>query len=97
MLKSITSHMVAAALLALASSMPPLGQQTQIATRPGSGVVRKRERNFRHVPRQRTPEQIAKHKAKLHRRFERWIDGLAFNPCVSAAQAGKMGAWDLEL
>jgi hypothetical protein len=90
MLKSVASRLAAAGILAVVAALPPLGQQAQIATRPGSGVVRKRERNFRHVLRQRTPEQIAKHKAKLARRFERWIDGLVFNPCVSAAQMSKL-------
>lgn len=34
-------------------------------------------------PRTRTPEQIAKHAAKLHGRRRRWVTGLAHNRCIS--------------
>lgn len=34
-------------------------------------------------PRTRTPEQIAKHAAKLLGRRHRWVTGLAHNRCIS--------------
>lgn len=78
----------AAATLAVATGLPSLGQQTEIATKPGSGVVRMASRR---PPRpKRTPEQIAKHAAKLRRRYARWASGLARNPCLSREQFRKL-------
>lgn len=80
---------VNAAMLAAILGMPAgLGQQTEIATKPGSGVVRVAGRR---PPRpKRTPEQIAKHAAKLRRRYARWASGLAWNPCLSREQFRKL-------
>lgn len=87
---NIAKQIAAAGLIAAAAGMPPLGQQTQIETRPGSGVVRERDKprgfwgnKYKHVPRVLTPEQRAKHEAKMRRRFERWANGIINNPCLS--------------
>lgn len=81
-------HGHAAALaLAIAAGMPALGQQTQIVARPGSGIVSTRDRDgYKRKPRSRTPEQIARHEAKMKRRHLRWACGIAYNPCLSMAQ-----------
>lgn len=102
MLKQRRHPLLAQALmLAAMHAMPSgLGQQQQIATRPGSGVAAKRDRPtgfwggpYRHVPRERTPEQRSKHAAKLLRRRHRWLRGLAHNPCLAAqAQAKALAA-----
>lgn len=66
-----------------------LGQQQKLETRPGSAYVRTRDRHsfwggtVERKPRTRTPEQIAKHAAKLHGRRRRWVTGLAHNRCIS--------------
>jgi hypothetical protein len=81
-------HSNAAAIaLAIAAGMPALGQQTEISARPGSGIVRTRDRDsYKRQPRSRSPEQIAKHEAKMKRRHLRWAHGIADNPCLSMAQ-----------
>lgn len=85
------AKLAAAGLLAAAAGLPPLGQQTQLNTRPGSGVVRERDKPHglwgnkrKHKPRTLTPEARAKHEAKMQRRYERWVAGIAENPCISA-------------
>ncbi len=87
--------LAASAVLAVAALAMPegLGQQLRTSLRPGSGGVAKRDRPtgfwgdpHLHVPRVLTPEQRAKHAAKLMRRYKRWDEGLLLNPCVSAAQ-----------
>ncbi len=56
---------------------------------PGSALTRTNDRHSfwgeRDEPsrRTRTPEQIAKHAAKLHGRRRRWVTGLAHNRCIS--------------
>ena len=65
-------------------------QQTQIAVRPGSGVVRTRERGYRHTPRVLDEAARAKHAAKMQRRYNRWADGLIENPCVSREQFSRL-------
>lgn len=89
-MRSSFNHAIAAALLAMTASMPPLGQQTQIAVRPGSGVVRTRDRGHRHKPRVLDEVARAKHASKMQRRYNRWADGLIDNPCVSSAQCRRL-------
>lgn len=85
--------LAASGLLAMAAGMPPLGQQTRITERPGSGVVRERDKPHgfwgnkrKHKPRVLTPEARAKHEAKMRRRYERWAAGVANNGCLSLEQ-----------
>lgn len=67
-----------------------LGQQQTLATKPGSAYTCTRDRHSfwggpeERKPRARTPEQIAKHEAKMSRRRHRWHMGLICNPCVSS-------------
>lgn len=99
--------LAAAAIIGAAfAGMPEgLGQQRQIATRPGSGIVAKRDRPTgfwgdprKHVPRVQTPEQRRKHLAKMERRFARWHDSLTSNPCIPLSQyeAAIQGCWDVK-
>ena len=92
-MKTISPSIHALVLAAMAAMRAGLGQQLQVTTRAGSGVVAKRDRPTgfwgdprRHVPRVLTPEQRAKHAEKMLRRRNRWERGLINNPCVSVAQ-----------
>lgn len=91
-MKSIRTYAAALSLAAMSSMPAGLGQQQTLATQPGSGYTRTRDRHSfwggtpERKPRARTPEQIAKHEAKLHRRRHRWVRGLAHNPCITVPQ-----------
>lgn len=89
---NIAKQIAAAGLIAAASALPPLGQQTKIVERPGSGVVRERDKPHgfwgnkrKHKPRVLTDAQRAKHTAKMLRRYERWLSGIVNNPCIDRA------------
>lgn len=82
--------LAAAGLMAFAVGLPALGQQTQIAVRPGSGVVRTRDRGYRHKPRVLDEAARARHAAKMRRRYQRWVEGLSMNPCVSREQFSRL-------
>ena len=79
-------HALVVAALSMASGMPALGQRTQIAVRPGSGLILTRDRGYRHKPRELDPVARAKHAAKMRRRYARWFNGICFNPCISARE-----------
>jgi hypothetical protein len=79
-----------AALMSVAAGMPALGQQTQIAVRPGSGLILTRDRGYRHKPRELDPVARAKHAAKMRRRYARWFNGVCFNPCISARETARI-------
>lgn len=88
-----TRPAVQSLMLAAMSAMPAgLGQQQKLETRPGSAYVRTRDRHsfwggaVERKPRTRTAEQIAKHEAKMYRRRQRWVRGLANNPCITVPQ-----------
>lgn len=83
----------AAVLAMLFQAMPPLGQQTQIAVRPGSGVVKTRDRGYRHTPRLLNEAARSKHAAKMKRRYVRWDRGLRCNPCVTHEQVQCLTGW----
>lgn len=85
---------VAAALMALTSAMPPLGHQTHIAVRPGSGVVKTRNRGSRHTPRVRSEAARLKHAAKMRRRYYRWACGLLGNRCIDLATSHRCSETD---
>ena len=68
---SAMKHLPVVGMMAMAAGMPDLGQQREIATKPGSGVVRKRDRpqgfwgnKPKRTPRVLTDAQRAKHTAK---------------------------------
>jgi hypothetical protein len=83
------SSLVATALMtALAQGIPALGQQTSIVTRPGSGITRT-SGGHKSKP-ERTPEQIARHAAKLRRRYLNWTCGIWDNPCLSRDQCFRL-------
>lgn len=82
-MRSTLNRAAASMIMAFAAGMPALGQQTQIAVRPGSGVVRTRDRGYRHTPRVLDEAARAKHAAKMQRRYLRWAWGEKFNPCIS--------------
>ncbi len=56
---------------------------------PGGAFTRTNDRHsfwggtVERTPSTRTPEQIAKHEAKLIGRRRRWVTGLAHNRCIS--------------
>lgn len=79
-------HALVVAALSMAAGMPALGQRTQIAVRPGSGLILTRDRGYRHKPRELDPVARAKHAAKMRRRYARWFNGICFNPCISARE-----------
>lgn len=85
-MRSTLNRAAASMILAFAAGLPALGQQTQIAVRPGSGVVLTRDRGYRHKPRVLDEAARARHAAKMQRRYVRWRDGLSMNPCVSREQ-----------
>lgn len=88
-----SNSLAAAVMLAAMSAMPAgFGQQQKLTTQPGSAYVRTRDRHSfwggpeKRKPRARTPEQTAKHAAKLMRRRDRFVRGLVRNPCVTPAE-----------
>jgi hypothetical protein len=85
------------AALSMSAGLPRLGQQTEIVARPGSGVVRERDKPHgfwgnkrKHMPRVLTDAQRAKHTAKMRRRYERWARGIIKNPCLRLSRAIKL-------
>lgn len=89
-MRSALNRAAASMIMAFAAGLPALGQQTQIAVRPGSGVVRTRDRGYRHTPRVLDEAARAKYASKMQRRYNRWADGLIENPCVSSAQCRRL-------
>lgn len=71
------------------SALPPLfNRHLPPAVQSGHGVTRVRDR--RHKPRVLDEAARAKHAAKMRRRYDRWVDGLIDNPCVSREQFSRL-------